>query len=74
MHHNPYESIPATVVINQSRKSGQIIANESMEQPSQSYIEPVEESSDFITNLNEGSFGLEEQSEQINQDSSCNYG
>ena len=55
-----------TVVINQSRKSGQINGNDSMEQPSQSYIEPVEESSDFITNLHEGSFGLEDNSEQIN--------
>ena len=45
-----------------------------MEQPSQSYIEPVEESSDFITNLHEGSFGLEDHSEQVNQDNSYHYG
>ena len=51
-----------------------------MEQPSQSYIEPVEESCDeidFITHMHEGSFGLEDRSrvsEQANQENSFHYG
>ena len=77
VHHNPYESIPNTVVINHSKKSDQT-GNDSLEQPSQSYIEPVEESYDeidFITHMHEGSFGLDRSrvSEAPNQENSFHF-